>query len=306
MRRARDGRALFSSRQRAQLKRLARRQPRTVGWELTHWSTRSLALAAVEQDLVPEIHAATVGRLLQAAELQPHLWRTWKTTVWDDEAVARAIKILWYYERVESLWQRGEVARSVALDEKPSLQVLEPIAPGQRMRPGQIERREFEYRRHGTVNLLTGLTLYTGRIWAECLERNDGAHFRPALRRFLHPYDWARRVHLVMDGGASHTSGDTQACLAELRPRVQVLLTPADASWLNQAELLLDAFSARYLHRDSRPTHQAMIDHILKSRVEYNAYFAHPFAWRWSVQQFQFWLNNTPGLIRCRNSAAGH
>jgi hypothetical protein len=298
------GRALFSSRQRAQLKRLARRQPRTVGWELTHWSTRSLALAAVEQELVPEIHAATVGRLLRAADLRPHLWRTWKTTVWDDEAVARAIKILWYYERIEGLWRRGEVV--LALDEKPSLQVLEPIAPRQPMRPGQIERQEFEYRRHGTVNLLTGLTLHTGRMWAECLDRNDGAHFRPAVRRFLHPYDWARQVHLVMDGGSSHTSGETQACLAELTPRVQVLLTPADASWLNQAELLLDAFSGRYLQRDSRATRQAMIDHILKGRDEYNAYFAHPFAWHWSVQQFQFWLNNTPGLIRCRTSATGH
>lgn len=304
MRGARDGRTLFSSRQRTQLKRLARRQPRTVGWELTHWSTRSLALAAVEQDLVPHVHAATICRLLQAADLQPHLWRTWKTTVWDDEAVARAIKILWYYERIESLWQRGEVV--LALDEKPNLQVLEPLAPGQPMRPGQIERREFEYHRHGTVNLLTGLTLYTGRMWAECLDRNDGAHFRPALRRFLHPYDWARRVHLVMDGGSSHTSGDTQACLAELTPRVQVLLTPADASWLNQAELLLDAFSARYLRRDSRATRQAMIDHILKSRVEYNDYFAHPFAWHWSVKRFQFWLYNTPGLIRCRTCATGH
>ena len=263
-----------------------------------------MALAAVEQDLVPQIHAATVGRLLQAADLQPHLWRSWKTTVWNDEAVARATKILWYYERVESLWQRGEIV--LALDEKPNLQVLEPSAPGQPMRPGQIERREFEYRRHGTVNLLTGLTLYTGRMWAECLERNDGAHFRPALRRFLHPYDWARRVHLVMDGGSSHTSGDTQACLAELTPRVQVLLTPADASWLNQAELLLDAFSARYLRRDSRANRQAMIDHLLKSRVEYNDYFAHPFAWHWSVQQFQFWLNNTPGLIRCSSCATGH
>ena len=304
MRRARVAHAFFSSRQRERLKRLARREPRKVGWELTHWSTRSLALAAVEQDLVPAIHSATICRLLRAADLQPHLWRSWKTTVWDDEAVARATKILWYYERIKWLWHRGEVV--LALDEKPNLQVLEPIAPKQPMRPGQIERQEFEYHRHGTVNLLAGLTLHTGRMWAECLDRNDGAHFRPALRRFLHPYDWAKRVHLIMDGGSSHTSGETQNCLAELAPRVQVLLTPADASWLNQAESLLEAFSARYLQRGGWATRRAMIDHILKSRVEYNAYFAHPFAWHWSVQQFQFWLNNTPDLIRCRNSATAH
>lgn len=294
----------FSSRTRQRIEQLACRAPNQVGWHLTHWSTRSLALAAAQQDLVPAIGAATVWRLLQEADLKPHRWRSWKTTVWDEEAVARAVKILWYYERIESLWQRGEVV--LALDEKPNVQVLERAAPTQPMRPGQIERQEFEYHRHGTVNLLAGLTLYNGRMWAECLDRNDGAHFRPAVRRFLHPYAWARRIHLVMDSGPSHTSADTVACFDEMAPRVHVLRTPVDASWLNQAELLLDAFSERYLQRGNWVSRQEMIDHILNSRIEYNQYFAHPFAWRWSVRRFFYWLNNTPGLIRCKTSETRH
>ena len=114
----------------------------------------------------------------------------------------------------------------LALDEKPNLQVLERAAPTQAMRPGQIERQEFEYIRHGTINLLVGLNVYTGHMGAECLERNDSAHFQPALRRLLHPYGWAHRIHLIIDEGASHTSGSTQAVLAGLAPRVRVLLTP--------------------------------------------------------------------------------
>ena len=275
-----------------------------MGWHLTQWSTRSLALAAIEQALVSTIHAATVCRVLQAADLKPHRVRAWKTTVWDEEAVARAMKILWYYERIQSLWQRGEGV--LALDEKPNLQVLERTAPTQLMRPGQIERQEFEYHRHGTVNLLAGLTLYNGRMWAECLDRNDGAHFRPAVRRFLHPYAWARRTHLIIDRGPSHTSAETVACFKAMAPRVQVLRTPVDASWLTQAELLLDAFSVRYLQRGNWVSRQAMIDHIGDSRVEYNQYFAHPFIWDWSVRRFYYWLNNTPGLIRCNTSATGH
>jgi hypothetical protein len=275
-----------------------------VGWHLTQWSTHSLALAAIEQALVSTIHAATVCRVLQATDLKPHRVRAWKTTVWDEEAVARAVNILWYYERIQSLWQRGEVV--LALDEKPNLQVLERTAPTQSMRSGQIERQEFEYHRHGTVNLLAGLTLYNGRMWAECLDRNDGAHFRPAVRRFLHPYAWARRIHLIIDSGPSHTSAEPVACFKTMAPRVQVLRTPVDASWLNQAELLLDAFSVRYLQRGNWVSRQAMIDHIGDSRVEYNQYFAHPFIWDWSVRRFYYWLNNTPGLIRCKTSATGH
>ena len=180
-----------------------------MGWKVTHWSQRSLAQAASELEYVDRIHATTVRDILHAVGLQPHRFRYWKTTVWDDEAVERALKILWYYERIESLWQRGEVI--ICADEKPNLQVLERAMPTQLMRPGQIERQEFEYERHGTVNLFAGLIVYNGRMWAECLDKNDGAHFRPVVRRLLHPYGWAKRIHLIIDNGSSHTSDDTLA-----------------------------------------------------------------------------------------------
>ena len=136
-------------------------------------------------------------------------------------------------------------------------------------------------------------------MWAECLDKNDGEHFRPAVRRLLHPYGWARRIALVMDNGSSHTSGDTTDFFADLAPRMQVLFTPPNTSWLNQAELLLDAFAGRYLKRGSWTTPLAMIQHILASRIEYNVRFAHPFQWNWTCRDFRYWLNNTPGLIRC-------
>jgi len=304
MRRAPGGRALFSRRDRQRIERLACRTPRSVGRQLTHWSARSLAQAAVEQEIVPAIHATTISTFLRAARLQPHRWRYWKTTVWDDGAIERALQILWLYERIEWLWQRGEVV--LALDEKPGLQVLERAAPIQPMRPGQIERQEFEYIRHGTINLLAGLNVYNGRMWAECPERNDSTHFQPALRRFLHPYSRAQRIHLVVDEGPSHTSASTRAMLADLAPRVRVVLTPVAASWLNQAELLLDAFSARYLVRGSWAARSDMIRHIHDSRLEYNQCFAHPFDWKWSRRDFRLWLHNTPGLTPCKTCATRH
>ena len=110
---------------------------------MTHWSHRSLAQAAVEQDYVDRIDPTTVGAILREADLHPQRFRYWKTTIWDDEAIARALKILWYYERIESLWQRDDVI--LAVDEKPNLQVLERAAAKHPMRRGQIERQEFEY-----------------------------------------------------------------------------------------------------------------------------------------------------------------
>ena len=298
MRPGQVARAFFSKSERRQIERLSCREPATVGWHVTHWSYRSLAQAAIEQEYVGSIYYTTVGDILHEADLQPDRFRYWKTTVWDDNAVERALKILWYYERIESLWQRREVI--LAVDEKPNLQVLERAASKQLMRPGQIERQEFDYHRHGTINLLAGLTVYNGHMGAECLDKNDGEHFRPAIRRLLHPYSWASRIHLIMDNGSSHISGNTTEFFHDLSPRIHVLFTPPNTSWLNQAEALLQAFGERYLTRGSWCTRALMIQHITDSRLEYNQRFAHPFNWEWSCRDFLYWLNNTPSLIRCR------
>lgn len=288
----------FPSAERTAIEDLACQSPDSVGWKVTHWSQRSLAQAAGELEYVGRIHQTTVRDILCEADLQPHRVRSWKTTNWDDEAVERALKILWYHERIESFWQRGEVI--VCADEKPNIQVLERAMPTQPMRPGQIERQEFEYKRHGTVNLFAGLIVYNGRMWAECLDKNDGEHFRPALCRMLHPYGWAKRIHLVIDNGSSHISDDTTAFFRNLSPRLHVLFTPVDASWLNQAESLLEAFSERYLLRGNWNCRERIIQHIQDSQLDYNQRFAHPFQWEWSCRQFRYWLNNTPGLIRCK------
>jgi hypothetical protein len=293
---ARVVRAFFPPSERQKIEWLARQTPESVGRQETHWSQRSLAQAAAEY--VDSIHHTTVGNILQEAHLQPHLFRYWKAVIWDEEAVARAMKILWYYERIESLWQQGEVV--ICLDEKPNIQVLERVTPTQPMQPDQIERQSFEYRRHGTVNLLAAWVTSNGRMWAECLDKNDGEHFRPAGCRLLHPYSWATRIHLIMDNGASHTSDDTTAFFRDLAPRVHVLLTPVNGSWLNQAESLLQAFSERYLLRGSWSRRDLMLQHILDSRADYNQRFAHPFAWEGSCRDFTYWLNNTPDLIRCK------
>ena len=297
-RRVQATRAFFPESERQRIEDLACQEPGKVGREATHWSQRTLAQAAEELAYVESIHQTTVRDILRAADLQPHRFRYWKTPIWDDEAVARALKILWYYERIDSLWQRGEVL--LCVDEKPNIQVLERAKPTQAMRPGQIERQEFDYIRHGTVNLLAGLTAYNGQMWAECLDKNDGEHFRPAMRRLLHPYSWAKRIHVMRDNGSSHISADTMAFLQELAPRVHVLFTPVNASWLNQAESLLEAFSERYLLRGSWSSRPHMIQHILDSRIDYNQRFAHSFNWEWSCRDFLYWLNNTPGLIRCK------
>ena len=292
---------------RARIENLACTDPAESGRALTHWSVRSLQQAAVAAKIVPAIHYATVAAILRAADLQPHRWRYWKTTRWDAAAVARAARVLWCYERVDWLLARGEVV--VGLDELPNLQALERAGPDRRMAPGAIARREFEYVRHGTVNWLAALSVHDGRMWGEELAANDGAHFRPAAARLFDAFGWAKRLHLILDNGASHIAGETQTFFAARRPWLRVLFIPAHASWLNQAELLLRAFDARYLNRGSWTSRAALVAHLHASRDDYNASFAHPFAWSWTRRDFRAWLDandHSRSSIPCKTSATVH
>lgn len=288
-------RTFFPSLDRVQIERLACTDPGAYGLQLTHWDCRSLARMVVEEAIVDAIHYTTVARILAAASLQPHRSRYWKTATIDERFVERAARILWCYERVNWLHQRGEAV--ICVDEKPNLQAVSRGRSKRPMRRGQIERREFEYVRHGTTNFLVSFNVYDGQMWGCCLERNDHNHFLWAIRQIERRYRSAGRIHLIMDNGSSHIDHHTQEYLAQ-RPRIRALFTPAHASWLNQAELLLRAFSDKYLDRFDCASRQGLIDHLNASWPEYNYCFAHPFTWSWTRSHMYQWVENN-GLAIC-------
>jgi hypothetical protein len=279
-------RPVFPPLERAQIERVACTEPAEYGLELTRWDCRSLQQVVIEQAIVDTIHYTTVARILASASLQPHRSRYWKTARIDAEFTARAAQVLWCYERVCWLHQRGEVV--ICVDEKPNIQALARCAPTQPMSPGQIARREFEYKRHGTVNLLVAFNVYDGRMWACCLDANDHDHFLWGLRQISRRWARALRIHLIMDNGASHIDHHTRAYLAA-HPRFRPRYTPANASWLNQAELLLRAFTDKYLKHFEAASRQHLIEHLNASWPEYNQWFAHPFEWSWTRRQMYDW-----------------
>jgi hypothetical protein len=221
----------------------------------------------------------------------------------DERFIIKAARILWRYERVVWLHERGEVV--LCLDEIPNLQALARRLPAQPMRPGQIERREFEYTRHGTVTFLAVLNVYDGTMWGCCLEANDHEHFLRALGRLVRCYPHARRLHLILDNGSSHIAQATKAYLAS-HSRLRAFDTSPHASWLKQAELLLRAFSDKYLRRYDSQSRQHLIDHLEASWPEYDRRFAHPFTWSWSCRDLYAWALKKDTLIHTKTYATVH
>ncbi len=281
-----DERSGFPPLQRAEIIRLACLEPIARGLHITHWSSADLARQAILDGIVDTISARTVCRILQEVALQPHRTRYWKTPRLTTVFMKRAISILWCYSYADSLARRGFWV--VCADELPNFQVLERH-PIRRAIPGSIEQREFEYTRHGTVTVVVFLVVHSGRMEALYWPSKSGRHYRQALREVRRHHRHLRGAYLIHDGDPTHTGGAGHHYLKHCswwHPR----LLPPESSWLNQAEMLLDAFEGRYLKRGSWGGQEEFIKHIGASWPEYNRFSAHPFEWEWTIPKMKQWF----------------
>lgn len=257
------------------------------GLHITHWSSADLARQAVEDGIVEAISPRSVRRILHAVDLQPHRTRFWKTARLNAQFMERAVRILWCYTYADHLARRGYWV--VCADELPNFQVLERV-PIRRAIPGSIEQQEFEYKRHGTVTVLVFLVVHSGQMEAVCLEGKSAAHYTSALRRFRRRHRHLRGAYLIHDGDSTHTGDCTPSYLDDFRSWWRPRLLPPDASFLNQAELLLDAFELRYLKRGSWRDKEEFRSHVAAAWPEYNHRYAHPFEWEWTIPKMKQWF----------------
>ena len=87
---------------------------------------------------------------------------------------------------------------------KTGIQALEPVNRGKPVRPGLIEKREFEYRRHGTQTLLAGMDIVTGKIIPLIRDTRAEEDFADWLDRALTSDPNAAGWHFVMDRLNTH------------------------------------------------------------------------------------------------------
>jgi len=201
----------FPPLQRVEIVALACTPPEEAGRAWVRWSVQALH-DEIERRQIATLHPTTVHRILDVADLHPHHLRYWRHIIVPDFK-EKAASVLWYYERVAWLAERDELV--VCVDEKTQIQALRRPVPDLGMLSGLDRRREWEYKRDGTVNLLITYTLMTGRLWGRVLPKNDHSHFIESLEAFLVEVPRTiRRIHCILDNGSSHIAKDTQAWLA--------------------------------------------------------------------------------------------
>jgi len=111
-------------------------------------------------------------------------------------------------------------ATVLCLDEKPSIQVLGRKHPDLPMRLGYpVTYREFEYVRHGVLNLFAAFNVRTGRVLADVQEKKTRFEFI----ELLEPWAWHYKrgdVHCVLDNASYHSAPEVKDWLAQ-HPRFQ-------------------------------------------------------------------------------------
>jgi transposase len=207
----------FTAEQLTQLMALACEPPEKSGRPITHWTGKELAEEAIARGIVPSISVAQVNRFLREAELQPHKSRYWLNTKEKnpESFQAQVATVCACYHDAPELYQHHDT-HTICVDEMTGIQALERIAPTLRMKPAQVERREFEYERHGTVTLIGNFHVVTGELIAPTLgptrtEEDFVAHVERTIN-----LDPAARYVFVLDNLNIHCS----AGLVELVTRL--------------------------------------------------------------------------------------
>ena len=173
----------------------------------TVWTHTAIAEHLQDHHQIP-ISPSQVGRILADLDVKPHLVRGWLNRPADPAFFTKAQGHL---RAVPGPPPPGAVLLSV--DEKTGIQANTRTHPGTAPRSGRRARREFEYRRHGTVSLLAAMNVLDGTVLATIITRNDSATFTAFLTQIDQVIPRHLEIHLVLDNGSSHTSKATKTWL---------------------------------------------------------------------------------------------
>jgi DDE superfamily endonuclease len=131
---------------------------------------------------------------------------------------------------------------TVCLDEKPVV-LHADVRPGAPPAPGRVERRDYEYERHGAANLFVLVEPLAGWRHVTVTQRRTKRDYAEVLRYLVEErYPDADCICVVQDNLNTHTAGALYEAFPpkqarHILSRLEFHHTPKHGSWLNQAEI---------------------------------------------------------------------
>jgi len=226
---------------------LACQKAKDFGYPHELWTTRLLARHAREygpaagHECLARLVQGTVCKILDAHAIKPHKIRYYLERR-DPEFEEKMTHVLCIYRKVAILKEANAPSDTVAIisyDEKPGMQAIGSTAPDLPPKPGvhAAFARDHEYKRHGTLSLLAGIDLVTGKVHALVKDRHCSCEFIEFLQLVDSAYPASTAIKIILDNHSAHTSKETKAWLV-IQPegRFEFTFTPKHGSWLNLVE----------------------------------------------------------------------
>jgi transposase len=274
---------------------LACRKAKEMGYPHELWTTRLLARHAREH-AAAEGHAClgklvqgTVCKILDEQEVKPHKVRYYLERR-DPDFKEKMAEVLCVYRQVKILKDTAAKSKTepsdavaiISYDEKPGIQAIATTAPDLPPKPGLQAAfgRDHEYKRHGTVSLLAGIDLLTGKVHALVKDRHRSREFIEFLKLLDKAYPTHTAIRLILDNHSAHISKETKAWLAEQPAgRFEFTFTPKHASWLNLVEGFFSKLARSVLRHIRVASKHELKDRIMAAMDDINQ---HPVVHTWS------------------------
>src|SRR5213596_1741672 len=277
---------------------LACNKAKDHGYPHELWTTRLLArharknAPAAGHKWFAKLAQGTVCKILGHEEVKPHKVRYYLERR-DAEFEQKMAEVLCIYREVQVLKKAaakpkkkkpGKPVAIVSYDEKPGIQAIATTAPDLPPVPGAYATlaRDYEYKRHGTLSLLAGIDLLTGKVHALVRDRHRSREFIELLRLIDAAYPPNTAIKLILDNHSAHISRETRTWLAT-RPvgRFELTFTPKHGSWLNLIEGFFSKFARSVLRHIRVASKHERKERIMAGIDDVNR---HPVIHTWSYK----------------------
>jgi transposase len=268
-------------------------KPKDFGFSYELWTTRLLQQYIQDHckkagyPCLRKIGAGTVSKILNRHKLKPHKV-SYYLELRDPKFDKKMKKVVQVYRQAQDAKKRPAAYKNlvfISYDEKPGIQAIQNTAPDLPPVPGKYAgwSRDHEYKRLGTMSLLAGINLVSGKAHHLMVDRHRSREFILFLRQLIASYPPKTRFRIILDNHSAHISKETQDYLATVPNRFEFIFTPVHASWLNLVEVFFSKMARSVLREMRVDSKKELKSRIRKFFAEVNKRPV-PYTWKYMIK----------------------